>query len=86
MLLAALILLQCLVSWSLHSRYQFNRIDLPDRVNGKKILVLGGTGFVGNKFIKEASKLGYDIVSISRRGRRVDESENNRIEWLSGIV
>lgn len=54
------------------------------RSNGK-VLVLGGTGFVGNAFITEALKQcpQLEITSISRRGRRKDDDES-RVKWVSG--
>jgi hypothetical protein len=33
----------------------------------KKLLVLGGTGFVGSAVVAAARKQGYEVVSISRR-------------------
>ena len=34
-----------------------------------KVLVLGGSGFVGSTFIERASRHGFEIVSLSRRGK-----------------
>ena len=50
-----------------------------------KVLVLGGTGFVGRAFIEEALKQcpQLEITSISRRGRRKDDKED-RVRWVSG--
>jgi nucleoside-diphosphate-sugar epimerase len=36
--------------------------------NKKKILVLGGTGFLGQNVCEQAWQAGYDVVSLSRRG------------------
>jgi uncharacterized protein YbjT (DUF2867 family) len=33
-----------------------------------KVLVLGGTGFVGTEVCKQARQAGYDVVALSRRG------------------
>eukprot|EP01041_Mallomonas_annulata_P013230 gene13230-27993_t len=49
-----------------------------------KVLVLGGTGFVGNAFIKEASASGLDIVSLSRRGLPATNSDLKGVTWVSG--
>ena len=54
-----------------------------------KVLVLGGTGFVGKTFIQAAIKKGFTIVSLSRRGKPdgLSETVNNdldRIIWLKG--
>ena len=39
-----------------------------------KLLVLGGTGFVGREVVKRARQKGFSVVSISRRGKLVGES------------
>lgn len=51
-----------------------------------KVLVLGGTGFVGRRFIETTLKQ-YDecsIVSVSRRGRLPNEIESDsRVNWIA---
>lgn len=55
-----------------------------------RILVLGGTGFVGSLFIQKAVHRGHEVVAVSRRGR--PESWQNvsapRVEpkWLSADI
>lgn len=44
--------------------------------SGLKILVLGGTGFVGSRFIELALSRGHSIVSVSRRGAGAAASSN----------
>lgn len=64
--------------------------------NRLKVLVLGGTGFVGGAFIQRAYEQGYDIVSLSRRGNTNNindkddynayqsKEKSNSITWLKG--
>ena len=37
---------------------------------GKRLLVLGGTGFVGREVCAAAVKRGYEVTSLSRRGTK----------------
>jgi len=58
----------------------------PGGKEQKTILVLGGTGFVGSRFISLAVDSDYKIVSVSRRGR-VDEKSPNytkNVLWIRG--
>lgn len=48
-----------------------------------KLLVLGGTGFVGRELVKRARQKGYSVVSISRRGKLVGETDQS-VTWVSG--
>ena len=48
-----------------------------------KLLVLGGTGFVGREVVKRARQKGFSVVSISRRGKLVGESDQS-VTWVSG--
>jgi len=45
---------------------------LSTRPYAGTILVLGGSGFLGRNICKLAVQLGYDVVSVSRRGEPVD--------------
>ena len=48
-----------------------------------KLLVLGGTGFVGREVVKRARQKGFSVVSISRRGKLAGESDQS-VTWVSG--
>ena len=47
-----------------------------------KILVTGGTGTLGKKFVEEADKTGYEIRIFSRKPK--PENSPSEIEWASG--
>lgn len=54
-----------------------------------KLLVLGGTGFIGSKICERALSSGYDVVSISRRGDPPGDphrypSDMKRVDWRKG--
>lgn len=50
-----------------------------------KILVLGGTGFVGYNFIEQATRKGYDVVSLSRRGEpKAASPVTESVQWVKG--
>ena len=49
-----------------------------------KILVLGGTGFVGYRFIQQAATTGHSIVSISRRGIPSGGGYFPNVKWIAG--
>jgi uncharacterized protein YbjT (DUF2867 family) len=42
--------------------------DLTSKSDKGKLLILGGTGFVGQTLCKRASLEGYSVTSLSRRG------------------
>ena len=48
-----------------------------------KLLVLGGTGFVGREVVKRARQKGFSVASISRRGKLVGDSDQS-VTWVSG--
>lgn len=52
----------------------------------KKILVLGGNGYVGTHICKEALAKSIPVVSLSRSGRPsvVTEPWSNNVEWVKG--
>ena len=51
----------------------------------RRVLVLGGTGFVGQQFIKSAVRSGRDIevVAVSRRGEAEGVLKNSRVKYIS---
>nr|KAJ0201201.1 hypothetical protein LSAT_V11C600304940 [Lactuca sativa] len=73
-----------------------NKIDEPLKVEeaetvnvppppAEKLLVLGGTGFVGSHICKEALHRGLSVASLSRSGKSsVPESWANKVQWHQG--
>ena len=50
----------------------------------KKVFVLGGTGFVGKRFIDSAITRNFEIVSLSRRGTPTDYAPSKEVTWVKG--
>mmetsp|Transcript_6838 Transcript_6838/g.9016 ORF Transcript_6838/g.9016 Transcript_6838/m.9016 type:complete len:284 (-) Transcript_6838:212-1063(-) len=51
----------------------------------KKILVLGGTGFVGSNVIRYALSEGFSVTSLSRRGKpSVTGGLSSKVDWKKG--
>jgi len=46
---------------------------------GKKVIVTGGSGFIGQALCAELSAYGYDVTVLSRRPKKLRVNENNRI-------
>jgi hypothetical protein len=42
--------------------------DTPGRTTGRRIVVAGGSGFLGRSLVAELPGRGYDVVVLSRRG------------------
>lgn len=53
---------------------------------GKKLLVLGGNGFVGREVCKLAVDRGYTVTSLSRRGENPDPADPKlaAVNWVKG--
>jgi NAD dependent epimerase/dehydratase family len=51
---------------------------------GKRLLVLGGTGFVGGNVCNEASSRGWTVTSLSRRGRVEGADVPQQVQWVKG--
>ncbi len=50
-----------------------------------KLLLLGGTGFVGSEILKVATGQGYKVVALSRRGLPPGGAPpNSNVEWRTG--
>lgn len=53
----------------------------------EKLIVFGGSGFIGQEICRLGRALGHEIVSISRSGRpALDEPWVQGIEWVEGNV
>ncbi|XP_071705461.1 uncharacterized protein At1g32220, chloroplastic-like [Rutidosis leptorrhynchoides] len=73
-----------------------NKIDEPLKVEeaqtvnippppADKLLVLGGSGFVGSHICKEALNRGLSVASLSRSGKlSIDEPWANKVDWHHG--
>ncbi|KAH9604811.1 hypothetical protein KSS87_018028 [Heliosperma pusillum] len=62
-------------------------IDVTANVVTEKLVVLGGSGFVGSAICKAAVSNGIEAVSLSRSGRpRFSESWVDQVSWIPGDV
>ena len=50
-----------------------------------KILVLGGTGFVGSRFVELASRRGHEIVSVSRNAALKSPSSSSQCKGVKYV-
>ena len=53
---------------------------------GKRLLVIGGNGFVGRQVVKYAVQSGYEVTSLSRRGENPKPNDDvyAQVEWCAG--
>ncbi|EEC77220.1 hypothetical protein OsI_15758 [Oryza sativa Indica Group] len=62
-------------------------IDVVADVKTEKIVVLGGSGFVGSAICKAAVSKGIEVVSLSRSGRpSYSDPWVDQVTWLAGDV
>ncbi|KAH9321499.1 hypothetical protein KI387_016138, partial [Taxus chinensis] len=67
--------------------YSSNPIDVVADVRSEKIIVLGGSGFVGSAICKSAIARGIEVVSLSRSGRpSYTDSWIDQVTWIAGDV
>ena len=57
-----------------HMRCEWLTDESYRKLRGKKVLIAGGTGFIGNRAVEILGKLGLDVYIISRRHY---ENQNN---------
>mmetsp|Transcript_9879 Transcript_9879/g.14864 ORF Transcript_9879/g.14864 Transcript_9879/m.14864 type:complete len:315 (-) Transcript_9879:145-1089(-) len=62
------------------------RVAATSMVPGKKLLVLGGSGFVGREVCKRAIDEGFQVTSLSRRGENPlpGDEKLSQVAWIKG--
>lgn len=68
-------------------RMQLGGLSVPGAGGKKKLLVIGGNGFVGREVCKYAVRSGaFSVTSLSRRGECPGqyEEELSQVEWCAG--
>ncbi|KAH6826489.1 Rossmann-fold superfamily protein [Perilla frutescens var. hirtella] len=62
-------------------------IDVVADVKTERVVVLGGSGFVGSAICKAAVSKGIEVISLSRSGRpSYSDSWVDQVNWLTGDV
>ncbi|GLT80602.1 hypothetical protein SLA2020_520330 [Shorea laevis] len=62
-------------------------IDVVADIKSERVVVLGGSGFVGSAICKAAVSKGVEVVSLSRSGRPTyPASWVDQVNWISGDV
>ncbi|KAK9275788.1 hypothetical protein L1049_023057 [Liquidambar formosana] len=62
-------------------------IDVVADVKTERLVVLGGSGFVGSAICKAAVSKGIEVISLSRSGRPTDSSSwVDQVTWIPGDV
>ncbi|KAK9704358.1 hypothetical protein K7432_010242 [Basidiobolus ranarum] len=53
--------------------------------SAKKLLVVGGTGFLGLNICRSAALRGWNVISLSRNGKFKQEEEGSLPEWVHKV-
>lgn len=62
-------------------------IDVVADVKTERVVVLGGSGFVGSAICKAAVSKGIEVISLSRSGRpSYSDSWVDQVNWVTGDV
>lgn len=62
-------------------------IDVVANVKAERLVVLGGSGFVGSAICKAAISNGIEVVGVSRSGRpSYSEAWMDQVSWIPGDV
>lgn len=61
-------------------------VSMQTASNGKRLLVLGGGGFVGREVCRNAIDKGYQVTSLTRRGENPNTNDDrlNQVDWQKG--
>ncbi|XP_050235049.1 uncharacterized protein At1g32220, chloroplastic [Mercurialis annua] len=69
------------------NEFESSTIDVVADVKTERIVVLGGSGFVGSAICKAAVSKGIETVSLSRSGRpSYPDSWVDQVNWIPGDV
>ncbi|KAL1315784.1 uncharacterized protein At1g32220, chloroplastic [Arachis duranensis] len=64
-----------------------NTIDVVAEIKSERIVVLGGSGFVGSAICKAAVSKGIEVISLSRSGRPTyPDAWVDQVTWIAGDV
>ncbi|CAH1453462.1 unnamed protein product [Lactuca virosa] len=62
-------------------------IDVEADIKAERLVVLGGSGFVGSAICKAAVSRGIEVISLSRSGRPTSlNSWEDQVTWITGDV
>ncbi|KAL4565316.1 hypothetical protein LXL04_029405 [Taraxacum kok-saghyz] len=62
-------------------------IDVEADIKAERLVVLGGSGFVGSAICKAAVSRGIEVISLSRSGRPTSlDSWEDQVTWITGDV
>ena len=53
------------------------------QLSDKRILVIGGTGFIGRSIVEQLAQGGAQITILARNGERAKKVETVRCSWAS---
>ncbi|KAL9992456.1 putative NAD(P)-binding domain, NAD(P)-binding domain superfamily [Helianthus debilis subsp. tardiflorus] len=60
-------------------------IDVEANIKAERLVVLGGSGFVGSAICKAAVSRGIEVISLSRSGRPSSlDSWEDQVSWITG--
>jgi UDP-glucose 4-epimerase len=57
------------------------------KLNGKRILVTGSSGFVGKNLVAELKRRGAEVLTLTDHdGRRIDIRDQQRLKWITNEI
>lgn len=79
--------MRCNAAANISEDYSSGPIDVVADVKSERVVVLGGSGFVGTAICKAAVSNGIEVVSLSRSGKpSYADSWADQVTWKTGDV